>query len=443
MANGTDTPTPPSVDAVVQQPRQPGRTITAVSGDLAGIPTSGRPIYPGAKPEEIATLIVDGLIYEDWENVWIHWSLGEPWAQFRFTATEEVYETLGTPQIDPVTGVAGKTWRSLAQFAPGDEFECLLGGQPVMSGVILVRQVAYDAKSHTVVLQGVSLSWYAARASILDEKSEFEGSFLAIAGKVLAPTCSTYKVIGSISGKPYEVPQRPSPGETIFQFLERIGRDKNVMVVSDPYGDFVFIGDHNGEVVADLLEGENILKMQAIIKDLEPYSEYVVRAHRDGNDQTNMGAAAQIESRRGGTAKCYSPHLVPIEHPATKEETDLRANHEYDFNEKIVEANITVQGWFNPLSGLRWDVGQDVYVKSPMAMLDMLMKIEACTWTQDNRGGSLTVLKCVAPWNWNDNNFQIGPNNHEIIQPPQPAAKSTPTDAPATTPPEQQPHSER
>jgi prophage tail gpP-like protein len=425
MANGDTISLP---DVTVEAPRQDGEEVTSVSGTLKINPLLVRPpnaqrqISSGAKSEEVATLIVNGMIYENWETVWIHWNFGEPWAQFRFTATEDVDQ-------------------SFAQFAPGDEFEAFLGGQPVMSGVILVRQTAYDKNSHTVVLQGVSLTWYAARASIIDKKTEFEGTFTEIASKVLAPTCSSFKTWGNISSLPFEYPQRPSPGETIFQFLERIGRNRNIMVVSDPYGDFLFIGDHAGEKVADLQEGENILKMQAIIKDLEPYSEYLIRASKPANDEQNMGSASELESKRMGTAACYSPHLTPIEHPAEKPELDLRANHEYDFNEKKVEANVTVQGWFNSVSGMRWDPGQDVYVKSPMALLDMLMVIEAVTFTQDSRSGSLTVLKCVAPWNWNDTNWLIGEGNHHVIQAPTGSAKGD--TSPPTTPPTQTPHSQR
>jgi len=207
----------------------------------------------------------------------------------------------------------------------------------------------------------------------------------------------------------------------------------------------VFIGDRVGRVVADLTEGENILKMQAIIKDLEPYSDYIARASKPGNDEENMGKVAQMEAEREGTAACYSPHLTPIEHPASQDELEHRVNHEYDFNERKVEANITVQGWFNPLTGVRWDPGDDVHVYSPMAMLDMVMSIEAVTFTQDSRSGSLTVLKCVAPWNTNDNNWVVGPNNHHIINAPNPRQTARTIDS--STPPEKQPvqtpHSQR
>jgi hypothetical protein len=75
-------------------------------------------------------------------------------------------------------------------------------------------------------------------------------------------------------------------------------------------------------------------------------------------------------------------------------------------------------------------------------MLNMTMKVEAVTYTQDSSSGTLTELKCVAPWNWNDNNWQIGPGNHSAIQaPPSTTAAAVSEDTPAQTPPAQTPHS--
>jgi hypothetical protein len=102
-----------------------------------------------------------------------------------------------------------------------------------------------------------------------------------------------------------------------------------------------------------------------------------------------------------------------------------------------------VQGWFNPITGRRWDPAQTVWVYSPKAMLNMTMVIEAVTFTQDSSTGTLTELKCVAPWNWNDNNWQIGAGNHPVINASAPSHDNVATSdpAPATTPPVQTPHS--
>src|SRR5262249_26037596 len=65
--------------------------------------------------------------------------LHDPYNYFRFTAAER----------DPIP----ELWSRL-QFIPGDEVEILLGGQKAITGIILVRQTAYDSNSHGVSLQG-------------------------------------------------------------------------------------------------------------------------------------------------------------------------------------------------------------------------------------------------------------------------------------------------
>jgi prophage tail gpP-like protein len=421
--------------------RQTGQTVTSASGDYYLDPKlitprlQQRGIYPGANTEEVATLVVNGLVYEDWETVWFQWTLGDPYAQFRFTATEDdTY--LWVP--DPDNRLP---FEQLLRFKPGDECDLYLGGYPIMHGVIMVRQVAYDKNNHTIVLQGVTLTYYAANASIIDEKAEYEGTFLDIAGEVLAPTCSGYKIWGKISQLKFEDPQRPNPGETIFEFLERIARDRKVIVTSDPYGDFLFIGEHEGEYVSDLVEGGNILKCQAVIADLKAQSEFIARGQSAGSDDQNMKKAAHQEARIDGTAKCYSPLLTPIEHQVwTREEIELRAANEKMFAEgqHKVEATVTVQGWFNPRTGLRWDVGQDVHFQSPMTGIDnQMLKIRTVTYTQD-KNGSLTTMVLVAPWGFNDSNFKRG-----LDKATQGLGRARSDDGPATTPPVQVPHSSR
>ena len=143
-----------------------------------------------------------------------------------------------------------------------------------------------------------------------------------------------------------------------------------------------------------------------------------------------------------GSAKCYNPLLTPIEHPVwTKEEVELRAKNEQMFAEgqRKVEATVTVQGWFNPRTGLRWDVGQDVRFESPMTGIDdQMMKIRTVTFTQD-KSGSLTTMVIVHPSGYNDSNFKRGLAMATTEQ----WTKARSDDGPATSPPAQVPHSQR
>ena len=383
-----------------------------------------RQIYPEAKDEEIATLVVRGLVYEDWETVWFQYTLGDPWAQFKFTAVED-----DTHLWDP--GAV------LLRFKPGDECILYLGGWPIMRGVILIRQVSYDRKNHGIVLQGTSLTYYAANASIVAEDAQYEGSFEDIAAQVLAPTCSSYKTWGSIDKTPFKPPIHPEHGESIFQFLERIGRDRKVIVTSDPWGDFLFIGEHEGEYVGDLVEGGNILKCQAIIADLKARSEFIASGQTSGSDQKNMQEAAHMRASVPGTAQCYNPLLTPIEHPVwTQHEVELRAQNELMFAEGQgkVEATVTVQGWFNPRTGKLWEAGDDVRFESPMTGIDdQIMKVRTVTYTQD-KAGSLTTMVITAPWGFNDRRHTRGGG---------PPGQATSDTGPARNPPTQTPHSQR
>jgi prophage tail gpP-like protein len=367
-------------------------------------------------PKEVATLIVDGQEFEDWESVFIEIYHKGPASIFRFTCAER----------EPVP----ELWQKV-QFVPGSECQIKLGGALVITGVILIRQVAYDANNHGVMLQGIGETWFAARASILHEDSNFKGGYKEVAKQVLAPTGIGAVFIGEIDGTPFKPPVHNEPGETIWDFLERIARDRKVVIGSDTYGNFLFFGEHQNPNVGGLIEGVNILKCNAIINAQDIYSEYIARAQKTRSDEGSPADAAHQEAKVDGTAKRYSPLLTPIEHPVwTPAEVAKRAETEAVWREgRILEAIITVQGWFSP-SGKLWYIGQDVYVKSPMAMLDMTLSIDTVTFTQDRNAGTLTTLKLVPPWGLN------GRSELTAGAPKPPgAAKSTPTSEPAQTPP--------
>jgi prophage tail gpP-like protein len=354
------------------------------------------------KPEETATLVVKGRRFYDWETVFVQHRWAEPFPQFRFTVAE---------RDRPAT-----LWEKL-QFAPGDECAIYLGGILSITGVILVRQTSYDANAHGVMLQGVGMTWYASRGSILDTKGNFDGmTFEQVARKVAAPFSVGVKTIGMLDTKKFDKLQ-VSPGENLWNFLERLARPRGIVMGSDHHGNILLIGDHASLVSAELIEGDNILKCQATISKEQMFSEYVVRGSTPADDSTHGRMASELAATITGTAKRYSPLLTPVEEPVkSPAEYAARAKNESIWHEgTIIRATITVQGWMMPGGGL-WRTGDRVAVVSPMAMLNMGLKIETATFTQDATGGTLTVLELVAPWLLKDvANYDVGPG---LPQPP-------------------------
>src|SRR5262245_23590870 len=142
---------------------------------------------------EICRLLVKGSEFNDWETVWIQTNYADSYSQFRFTCAER------TPPTD--------------KFVPGDSCTIKLGDQLAVTGVILIRQVAADANSHAVMLQGVSETWFAGRASVLSKTGRFDGmNFEQIAEKVLDYTGVKYKPVGNVDSSPFPKVQ-VHPGE--------------------------------------------------------------------------------------------------------------------------------------------------------------------------------------------------------------------------------------
>jgi len=336
------------------------------------------------KPEETCTIVVRGSRFYDWESVFVQHRWTEAFPLFRFTAAE---------RDRPAT-----LWEKL-QFQPGDECAIYLGGILAISGVILLRQASYDANAHGVMLQGVGMTWYATRGSIIDEKGNFDGqTFEQVARKVIAPFGVGVKTIGTLNATPFEKLQ-VEPGENLWNFLERIARPRGIVMGSDHLGNLLLIDNHSSLVSAELVEGDNILKCQATISKEAMFSDYIVRGQTPASDDQYGRQASEQEARIKGSAKRYSPILTPAEQPVKNlAELADRAKNESVWHEGTeIRASITVQGWMMPGGGL-WRAGDLIAVQSPMAMLNMGLKIDTATFTQDSTSGTLTTLELVAPW---------------------------------------------
>ena len=357
-----------------------------------------RPSRPVDSPfgRDQATLIVQGVNYQDWESVWVQLRWQEPYDHFRFTAVER----------DTPPGMFYKL-----QFVPGEDCKINLGGIDVIDGFIETRQVAYDATKHGVELQGVSSTAWSSKSSVNDQTGSFDGmSFSAVARKVLAPYPVGVIEIGELDETPFDKLQAQK-GEMIWDFLERLARPRGVVLSSDSFGNYLLIGNHHAPIVnTQLIEGENIKKMQFMMYKRHVYVAYRVDAQTAGGSNGVMGTQASelTATVGGGTGKLNSLLITPAEQPVKSyDEVLRRAKNEFIWHEgPQIEASVTVQGWFRDEYNIWWP-GENVFLYSPMCPSNMVMKIKATTFSQDSANGTETVLDLVQPWALMD----IGPMN--------------------------------
>lgn len=341
------------------------------------------------KPQEIAILEVNGQQFGDWESVWVQLRANDPFGYFRFTAAER----------DPIFGVANSfpSWTKL-QFKPGDQCTITLGGQLAVTGIIEVRQVAYDAHQHGVMLIGKTSTAAPARSSVNTTTGNFDNKHLQqIAQEVIAPFGVGLKIVGSLDLTPFKQMQNEK-GELIWDFLERIARFRGAIMGSDEQGNFLLIGDHSYQSTSDLIEGVNIKSCQCTISHEQTYMQLDAHGQQAASNDTNGPAASEIKATAMGAVPFpYSLLITPMEHPGSQAEAQKRADTEKKWADGTeVQANITVQGWLRGGTAL-WKPLDEVFVRSPMAMLQQQLKIRTATFTQDNQNGTQTLLDLVVP----------------------------------------------
>lgn len=375
-------------------------------------------------PAEIAQLEVAGISFQDWESVWVQHRWQDGWPLFRFTAAENA--------TMPVS------WIQL-QFKPGDSCTIMLGGQLAITGYILTRQTAYDATNHTVELSGAGKSWAASTSSVETKDANFDNmTLMAIANKLTGKHGVATLPIGMVNSEPFKECQG-HPGELIFDCIDRLARLKGATVGSDHLGNLLLIGDHSYSVVQQLTEGENIKKMQCIISIEMKHADYSVSGQAGNAEKLSPAEASEIRADAPGTIAMRFKQIVS-EQALTKAEAMSRAYFESRFSEGTeVQAFATVQGWLRDGTNL-WRCGDDVFVVSPMAMLNgIILKIKTLTFQQDNQGGTTTTMELVLPWLLGDQPFgtgtsSAGPPDPNYRPPPAPAVDATQPQPPATPP---------
>lgn len=340
---------------------------------------------------EVAELMVRDVAFQDWESVWVQHRWMDGWPLFRFTAAEN----------SPVPSA----WGAL-QFKPGDRCTIKLGGQLAITGVILTRQTSYDANNHVVELSGAGMQWVGATASIDTKDGNFDNmSLMAIAQKVCAPYGVPVQPVGTVDATPFYKCQA-QPGDLVFPFLDNLSRFRNVTLGSDYLGNLLLIGDHEGTVVQQLTEGDNILKMQCIISCEMKAATYSTIGQTPRSDDGSPAQAANQEATAGGTLPMPKTVKTVAEWPVkTMAEIQTRVEYEQKYREATeIRAFATVQGWLRDGANL-WRTGDDVFVRAPMAMINGVLKVATATFQQDNQSGTTTVLELVLPRLLNDKPF--------------------------------------
>jgi prophage tail gpP-like protein len=340
-------------------------------------------------PTEIATIVAGGKVYSHWQSVEVERIYGQAVSHFRFVTAEP--------------GPTGDGWGEL-QLMPGIPAQVYLAGQLALTGVVQIRQAAYDAVSHSVEIIVASYTGGLPASSVDGAPGQYLNSTLQqIAPAVCGPVGVAVKFVGNAPGanKPFE---RVSEhiGETRFAFLERLARMRDLHICDDETGALVFARGAADGPGATLVEGKNILKARMLLDQQWTVKEITAILQQFGNDRHWGDDARDISATVDNAAATNNWTMKFLgQEQGDAQDAQMLATHEKSLNDLTTcEAVITVQGWLMD-DGSLWinNLRKSVTIDSPMLVpvnpFNLLLR--GVKHMQSNENGSTTELTLCIP----------------------------------------------
>ena len=301
-------------------------------------------------PTTIATITANGQTYTAWESVMVRRDWGKGISIFQFA---------------PAEGSYGPGFSAM-QLKPFDKVTITLGGVLVITGSVTTRIVAYDDRSHSLIIAGKSKTQDLLSSVPVQPGSLNGNTFRQAAMMALQP-----HGVGLTMLNPPPIASKPFAnlaiqyGESVAEFLTRMGNQRGLMFCDSPQGDFVAGAAAPGSATATLQEGVNIKRATAKLDNQTAWGSMAGTTQQPGTDQ-NWPSRAIAATGTDPSVPSNRLKLLISDHPGDAQDLAQRVNHEMLASQwPCVECSVTVQGWFQP-NGQLWQCLEYVAIQSPM-----------------------------------------------------------------------------
>jgi prophage tail gpP-like protein len=325
----------------------------------------------------IVELKIDGVYYGGWMTARVTRSIESMAGSFELTVTER---WPGQPTATPIK--------------PGARCQVLLDRQPVITGWVDTVSPDYDAGQHSVRVSGRDATCDLVDCSAIHQSGQWHQVTLdQLASDLVAPF-GVGLVMQAEPGAAFDS-FNIQEGESIFECLERAARLRALLLTSDPEGNLVITRAGADECDVALIEGRNVKAARAEFSWKDRFSEYRIKGQGrlGGNfDDNDALYAAPSATASDENVTRHRPLIVLAEAHGENASFADRAAWESTIRKgRSARASITVQGW-------SWRPNTLVTITSPLLWLDRArMLIVGCTYSLDDRSGSLTELAITRP----------------------------------------------
>lgn len=299
-------------------------------------------------------------------------------------------------------------------FHRGDEIVIYVNTTPILTGWIEKLDVSYSNEAHTIQISGRDKTCDIID-STLGNKIEFKAPITL--DKVIESVknqlnLSHIKLTNNVHDlEPFEKGELVTGEitETVFDFLEKYTRKRQVLMTTDGEGGFVITrtgSEKADSSIVHISEGawakNNVLEAHVSYDESQRFYEY--RIHSQDNpsaNPTNTKTNKSVSSKLGVAHDdaIRKSRFLDLDAESTGDNTILKRRAEWEANIRKARSmtySCTLQGHTSSSAGKPWKPNLLVQVEDQFALIISDLLIKSVEYTLDE-GGTKTQLEIVSP----------------------------------------------
>ena len=323
---------------------------------------------------ERAELQVEGQPFSGWKSITVTSSIEAICGSFRFIASEKNPDD-----------VLARTIRR------GQTCEVHLEGDLVLRGYINQVTPRHDSKSHNVAISGRSLAGDLVDCSVTHKPGEWkQRTILQIAQDLAEPFGITVRAEVDV-GEAFPT-FRVKESETVFSALERMARQRGLLLISDPEGQVVLTRARKEREPLAVILGTEVLEASVTDSESDRFSLYRFKGQQQGSDTLTGVQAAEIQGEATDPeVERFRPNVQIAEAQGTNATLRERARWEAARQAGLSHRpQVVVRDWRNSAGSL-WRPNTLVQMVDDFLEVDGELLIVSVTYQSDSAGRRATL----------------------------------------------------
>ncbi|HFG1699826.1 TPA: phage baseplate assembly protein [Vibrio cholerae] len=337
---------------------------------------------------DVVTLRAGGNLYQGWTKI---------------SVTRSLEAMSGAFDLELTHKWQGSSDRYRAFMEPIQQgAPCIveIGGDRVITGYVDDWVPSYDDKQVIISVSGRDKTSDLIDCSIVYPSGQFANQDLTQIARTVCQPFGIKVIVNTDVGAPFQRIQIEQ-GETPYELLSRLARQRGVLLTSDAFGNLVITRASKQRAGFSLVLGQNVKAARGRFSWRNRYSNFIVKASGaafgqwdSSPAQTVGGIKAEVKDVEIGR---YRPMIIVNEEITTAEGAARRGQWERQRSVgRSNTAEFTVVGWRVPETGKVFDFNQIVPVRDDILGLDEDMLINTIMFSEDD-GGRAAVIGVVRP----------------------------------------------